>query len=285
MGFPEKIGKWRIFPGGIRKKRGENKIMKRFLAITLLLSLVLALCACGSQGMLSNGKDALEDAMNDDPDQDHTVIRELQDGATTYYCWEDGIVTTKATYKADSALFWENDTLEGAYLVKNSMGIVFISYYVQPTQPTEETPVPTTEDPYKGHTLEGVVTDPAMAVTYYCWDDGTVTTEEAYSASSMTWTHPWNQNFFNIYNGHSDNGNVIYSEKACTWCGNHKVYYLSYIRDAYDFSKQTEFLCESCHVDLVSNYHMCYSCSCYYSNYWIIQTPEGGYYCEYCWNN
>lgn len=255
--------------------------MKRALAAGLLLCLLISLVGCS---MLSPGGDN-SPVENLTPEDDHTVIRILEDGSTTYYCWEDGIVTTKESYKADSALFWENNTQEGAYVVKNSMGTVFMSYYVQPTQPTEETTPTTTEDPYQGHTLVGIVTDPQMGNTYYCWDDSTATTEDAYYASGLTWTQPWNQNFFNIYNGHSDNGNVVYSEKACTWCGQHKVYYLSYVRDAYDYSKETEYLCESCHVDLVDNYKRCASCGCYYSNYWVIDGGNGYFYCEPCWSS
>lgn len=253
--------------------------MKRGLSVLLLLCLLISLAGCS---MLSFGKEppATEEPA---PEDEHTVIRTLEDGATTYYCWEDGNVTTKESYKADSALFWENDTAEGAYVIKNSMGTVFISYYVQPTQPTEETTVPTTEDPYQGHALVGIVTDPSMGMTYYCWDDGTATTEEAYSASNLTWTHPWNKNFFNIYNGHSDNGNVVYSEKACTWCDAHKVYYLTYVRDAYDYTQQTEYLCESCHLDLVANYKRCAKCGNYYSNYWAVLAGDGYYYCEPCY--
>ena len=256
-------------------------MLKRVFVILLALCLLLALAGCNGQGLLGGGQK--EPNQNEDPNEGHSIIRELQDGATTYYCWEDGIVTTKDSYKADSALFWENDTLEGAYLVKNSMGTVFISYYVQPTQPTEESTEPPTEDPYKGHTLEGIVTDPAMGVTYYCWDDGTATTEEAYNpATPLTWTHPWKQNFFNIYNGHSDNGNVVYSEKTCSWCGNHKVYYLSYIRDPYDLSKVSEYLCESCHTDLVNDYYVCKDCGCYCYKYYAY-SDGNGHYCEQCW--
>lgn len=256
--------------------------MKRIFAVSLLLCLCLSFSGCS---LFSMGGRQVEQAELE-PEHDHTVIRTLEDGTTTYYCWEDGIVTTKDSYNADSALFWENDVEQGAYVVRNSMGTVFVSSYAQPTQMETEPPTEaTTEDPYQGHTLEGIVTDPDMGATYYCWDDGTVTTEEAYSATGLTWTHPWGGNFFNIYNGHSDNGNVIYSEKACTWCGDHKVFYLSYVRDPYDYTNLTEYLCESCHVDLVADYHKCYTCGCYYTNYWIIEGGDGNYYCELCWNN
>ena len=255
-------------------------MLKRILAVSLLLGLLLALAACDTK-ILLGGKSTGDDA----PEEEHTVIRQLQDGDTVYYCWEDGVVTTRSSYKEDSVLFWENDTQEGAYVVKNSMGTVFISYYVQPTQPTEATTVPTTKDPYQGHALDGIVTDPTMGVTYYCWDDGTANTEEAYNAATpLTWTHPWNQNFYNIYSGHSDNGNVVYSEKACTWCNGHKVYYLSYVRDPFDYTKITEYLCESCHVDLTNDYYKCDFCGYYYAKYYTI--IEGDYhYCEYCWLN
>ena len=256
---------------------------KQILSLCLLLALLLSLAGCANLDFLTGGTPAEKSDYPEAADDDHTVIRELQDGDTTYYCWEDGIVTTKPTYKADSVLYWENDTNEGAYRVMNSMGTVFISYYVQPTQPTEESTVPPTEDPYQGHSLEGIVTDPSMAVTYYCWDDGTATTEEAYNPSTpLTWTHPWNQNFFNIYSGHSDNGNVVYSEKACTWCNSHKVFYLSYVRDPYDFTQITEYLCESCHVDLVNDYYKCDACGYYCVKYYAITDGEH-HYCEYCW--
>ena len=143
------------------------------------------------------------------------------------------------------------------------------------------TPAEKSEDPDDGHTVIRELQD--GATTYYCWDDGTATTEEAYNPSSpLTWTHPWNQNFYNIYSGHSDNGNVVYSEKSCTWCGNHKVYYLSYVRDPYDYTQISEYLCESCHVELVDGYYRCDSCGYYYAKYYTITDGEY-HFCEYCW--
>ncbi len=258
-------------------------MLKKLTALTLLLCILLSLTACSSIiNRIKPGEKASES--QEEVDSEHTVIHTLEDGATTYYCWEDGIVTTKAGYSETSALFWENDMEQGAYVVKNAMGTIFVYRYAEPeTEAATEPPTEaTTADPYQGHTLEGIVIDSDMKITYYCWDDGTVTTEEAYGPSNLTWTHPWGQKFFNIYNGISDNGNVIYSEKTCTWCDAHKVFYLTYVRDSYDNSKITEYLCHSCHVDLVSRYEKCSSCG-YYTYYGY--KVDNKVYCEYCYTN
>lgn len=258
-------------------------MFKKLTALALLLCIVFSLTACSS--ILDRVKPAKKtEAAAEEVNDDHTIIHTLEDNATTYYCWEDGAVTTKASYSDSSVLFWENDLEKSAYVIKNNMGVIFVYSYAaeEPTETTEPPTEATTADPYQGHKLEGMVIDSDMKITYYCWDDGTVTTEEAYSVSNMTWTHPWGQKFFNIYNGSSDNGNVLYSEKACTWCGSHKVFYLSYLRDSYDDSKRTEFLCNSCHVDLVSDYKKCSGCGYYtYSTY----DYEGRPYCRYCLTN
>ena len=249
--------------------------MKKFLALFLLVAVLISLAGCSYPNFGRNDDD-------DDATHNHTVIRTIEDGAIIYYCWEDGIVTTNDRYDEDSSLYWENDIDRSAYVIKNDVSSVFVSYYEQPTEETETEPETTTEDPYHGHSLEGIVTDPSMGITYYCWDDGTATTVEEYSNSGMTWTHPWGENFFNIYNGISDNGNVLYSEKTCTWCGNHKTFYKSYVRDTYDYSKNTEFLCESCHVDLTTDYKKCANCSCYYYKSYSVYHNDR-YYCEKCY--
>lgn len=252
--------------------------MKRFLALILLVAVLISLAGCSL--FTSRGDD--DDDDDDSIRHNHSVIRTLEDGATTYYCWEDGVVTTVDRYDEDSALYWENDIDRCAYIVKNDVSSVFVSYYEQPTEPTESETETTTEDPYKGHTLEGIVTDPIMGNTYFCWDDGTATMTEEYSNSGLTWTHPWKESFFNIYNGISDNGNVVYSEKSCTWCGDHKVFYKTYVRDIYDYSKETEYLCESCHIDLTSSHIKCSNCSYYYYKTYAIYL-NGSYICEKCY--
>ena len=57
---------------------------------------------------------------------------------------------------------------------------------------------------------------------------------------------------------------------------------LKYIRDPYDLSKVSEYLCESCHTDLVNDYYVCKDCGCYCYKYYAY-SDGNGHYCEQCW--
>lgn len=249
--------------------------MKRLIAFFLILSVCSALlagCGLGIAGLSGRSTEAPADT-----EASHYLLHTVTDGGVTYYCWEDGVATMSDTYDSSSALFWENDVGNGTYYVKNSKSTVAMAQYIEPTQaPTETVP-----DPKQGHTVSGIVTDPATGKTYYCWDDGKVSFSEEYEQTGLTWTHPWGQKFFNIYNGDSNNGNVVYSEKACSWCGDHKTFYYSLIRDCYDLSEEGVYLCTSCHIDLTSHYVKCARCGYYYYKDYALYSG-GYYYCEKC---
>ena len=250
--------------------------MKRLISVLLVLAAVLTLF---SGCLLTSKKES-----GSEPVSSHHLIHTVHDGSTVYYCWEDGVATVTDTYDASSALSWENDVANGAYYIKNSKGTVAMEQYAEKTEaPAEtETETETETDPYHGHTLVGIVTDTDSGNTYYCWDDGNATMTEEYKVSGLTWTHPWNEKFFNIYNGISDNGNVVYSEKTCSWCGNHKVYYLSYTRNYHTLSREPLYLCESCHIDLQTHYVICSKCGYYYYKDFAYYAG-GKYYCEKCY--
>lgn len=250
--------------------------MKRLIAILLAFVIFSMLfTGCGLPGNSDSDKDT-ESAAS--ANSSHYLLHTVKDGSTTYYCWEDGVATMTDTYDGTSALFWENDVNKGIYYIKNSKSTVAMEQYIEPT----EAPSETIPDPKQGHELSGIVTDPSTGKAYYCWDDGNASMSEEYAVTGLTWTHPWGQRFFNIYNGDSSNGNVIYSEKACSWCGNHKTFYYSLIRSSYDYSEEGVYLCESCHIDLTSYHVKCCKCGYYYYKDYAVLS-NGYYYCEKCY--
>ena len=251
--------------------------MKRLISLFLVLvSLTMIFAGCGmpygSIGGITNSSEKAPVLSS------HYVLHTVKDGGTTYFCWEDGVATMTDTYNAGSVLYWENDVDDGIYYIKNNKGTVAMEQYMEVT----EAPTETEPDPNQGHKLEGIVTDSTNGTTYYCWDDGTATTTDTYELSGLTWTHPWGEKFFNIYYGISNNGNVLYSEKTCSWCGNHKTYYLSYLRNYYDLSQEALYLCESCHIDLKQHYVKCAKCGYYYYRDYAYYV-NGTYYCEKCY--
>ena len=186
--------------------------------------------------------------------------------------------TFRGSYSGSSRRYRGSSEREPSSTHQNSSPTVV--QYVEPT--TCPTTAETTSDPRKGHAVAGIVTDPSTGNTYYCWDDGTASMSDAYVPTGLTWTHPWGQRFFNIYNGSSDNGNVVYSEKACSWCGSHKTYYYSLIRSSYDYSESGVYLCESCHIDLTSYEVKCSKCTYYYPKD-MACCSNGKWYCEKCY--
>ena len=251
--------------------------MKRIIALLLVLAALFTL-------FTGCFKPFANDNSTETTVSPHHLLHTLKDGGTTYYCWDDGVATMTDTYDASSVLYWENDVDSGTYYVKNSKGTVAMEQYAVVTEAPIEietvTETVTEYDPNQGHTLVGIVTDTNTGHTYYCWDNGTATMSEEYSASGLTWTHPWNEKFYNIYNGSSDNGNVIYSEKTCSWCGNHKTYYLSYLRNP-DLSEERLYLCESCHINLQSYCIKCPICGYYYDKDYAVYV-NGSWYCRKC---
>lgn len=246
--------------------------MKRLISILLVLAALTALLAgCAMRG--STPEPTLSS---------HHLLHTVRSGGMSYYCWEDGVATMTDVYDGSSVLYWENDVNNGAYYVKNSKGTVAMEQYNELPAVPAQTEAATEYDPHQGHALEGIVTDTTSGNTYYCWDDGTATMSEQYGVSGLTWTHPWGQKFFNIYNGISQNGNVVYSEKTCSWCGNHKTYYNSFLRNYYDLSEESLYLCESCHIDLQQHYAKCNKCGYYYYRDYAYYV-DGAYYCAKCY--
>lgn len=189
---------------------------------------------------------------------------------TTWYDENHEIMWTGIyQYNADYDLLWDESYDEDGKLVSRTVY----------SDDENSDPNPASNQDQK---LVDTVTNAAKGETYYCWDDGVATQTTSYSASDLTWTRPWGQSDIIIYNGSSKNGNVVYSEKACTQCSKHYVYYLSCVRSEKDNTEHYEYLCKGCHDALTEKCVKCSDCGCYYDkNHALIL--DNSWLCAVCY--